>query len=79
MDGEQEQEGLGQSTPDRIRCTATTLATRLVGGEGLAKEGAEGHNKETSGPVSVLCGWCYAGSGLVLGVGSGGGGGGSGE
>ena len=75
MDGEQE---LGQSKPGYIRDTATTLATRLVGGEGLAKESAEGHNKETSGPVSVLCGWCYAGSGLVLDVGSGGGGG-SGE
>ena len=67
MDEEQEQDKLGQSTPGRIQDTATTLVTRLVRGEDLAKEGAEGHNKETSGPVSVLCGWCYAGSGLVLG------------
>jgi hypothetical protein len=54
------------------RDTATTLATRLVGGAGLAKESAEGHNKETSGPGSVVAVWCYAGSGLVLGVGNGG-------
>ena len=35
--------------------------------EGEAKEGADGHNKETSGPVSALAVCCYAGSGLVLG------------
>jgi hypothetical protein len=66
---EEQEQAVGQSRPGRIRDTATTLTTRLVGAEqeGLAKEGAERHNKETSGPVSVLCGWCYAGSGLVLG------------
>lgn len=36
-------------------------------GEGEANEGADGHNKERAGPVSVLAVCCYAGSGLVLG------------
>jgi hypothetical protein len=55
-------------------CARPMNATLLTGTgndatRGEAKEGADGHNKETSGPVSVRCLCCYTVCGLVLGGG----------
>jgi hypothetical protein len=64
---------LTTTTKDEKICAEPMNATPFPGNgsdatRGETKEGADGHNKERSGPVSILCvcQCCYTVCGLVL-------------